>query len=93
MKKTLIILSMGALLAACNKKTEQKTEAKDTVAVDNTTAVEKSPGGTAQFDINSIPVSNAEVGELPFSAFPKDWNLRTNRYKEVMTCCFFHLTA
>lgn len=30
MKKTQIILSIGALLAACNKKAEQKT---DTVAI------------------------------------------------------------
>ncbi|UKB82333.1 hypothetical protein LF887_15105 [Chryseobacterium sp. MEBOG06] len=72
MKKTLIILSIGTLLAACNKKAEQKANAaKDTVAIENTTATEKSPGGTAQFDINSVPVSTAEVGDFPFFSLPK----------------------
>lgn len=67
MKKTLIILSMGALLAACNKKAEKNTDTtQDTVATDTTTAAEKSPGGSTQFDINSVPVSNAEVGDFPF---------------------------
>lgn len=72
MKKTLIILSIGALLAACNKKAEQKTDAtKDTVAIENTTATEKSPGGKTQFDINSVSVSTAEVGDFPFFSLPK----------------------
>ncbi|MCJ7932511.1 MAG: OmpA family protein [Chryseobacterium sp.] len=72
MKKTLIILSIGALLAACNKKAEQKTDAsQDTVTIEDTTATEKSSGGTTQFDINSVPVSTAEVGDFPFFSFPK----------------------
>ena len=93
MKKTLIILSMGAMLAACNKKTEQKTEAQDTVAVDNTTAVEKSSGGTAQFDINSIPVSNAEVGELPFFSFPKGLDFQNKPVQRSYDMLFFPLNG
>lgn len=72
MKKTLIILSIGALLTACNKKTEQKTDAaKDTASIKNTTAAEKTLEGANQFDINSVPVSTAEVGDFPFFSFPK----------------------
>lgn len=71
MKKTLIILSIGALLAACNKKSEQKTDtAKDTVTIGNT-ALEKPAEGAAHFNVNSIPVSTAEVGDFPFFSFPK----------------------
>lgn len=71
MKKTLIILSIGTLLAACNKKSEQKTDtAKDTATIGNT-ALEKPTEGAAHFNVNSIPVSTAEVGDFPFFSFPK----------------------
>ncbi|WP_185225864.1 OmpA family protein [Chryseobacterium indologenes] len=91
MKKTLIILSIGALLGACNKKTEQKTEAaKDSVAIGNTAGTEKSPGET-QFDINSIPVSTAEVGELPFFSLPKGLEFQSKPVQRSYDMLFFPL--
>ncbi|ASE61903.1 flagellar motor protein MotB [Chryseobacterium indologenes] len=91
MKKTLIILSIGALLGACNKKTEQKTEAaKDSVAIGNTAGTEKSPGET-QFDINSIPVSTAEVGELPFFSLPKGLEFQNKPVQRSYDMLFFPL--
>ncbi|OCA78797.1 flagellar motor protein MotB [Chryseobacterium contaminans] len=92
MKKTLIILSIGALLAACNKKAEQKTDAaQDTATVENTAATEKSPGETAQFDISSIPVSNAELGELPFFSFPKGLESQNKPVQRSYDMLFFPL--
>ena len=89
MKKTLIILSIGALLGACNKKAEQKTEAaKDSVAIGNTAGTEKSPGET-QFDINSIPVSTAEVGELPFFSLPKGLEFQNKPVQRSYDMLFF----
>ncbi len=91
MKKTLIILSIGALLGACNKKAEQKTEAaKDSVAIGNTAGTEKSPGET-QFDINSIPVSTAEVGELPFFSLPKGLEFQNKPVQRSYDMLFFPL--
>ncbi|ATN05842.1 flagellar motor protein MotB [Chryseobacterium indologenes] len=91
MKKTLIILSIGTLLTACNKKTEQKTEAaKDSVAIGNTAGTEKSPGET-QFDINSIPVSTAEVGELPFFSLPKGLEFQNKPVQRSYDMLFFPL--
>lgn len=94
MKKTLIILSMGALLAACNKKSEQKTDsAQDTVAIENTTATEKSSEGTTQFDINSVPVSTAEVGDFPFFSFPKGLEFQNKPVQRSYDMLFFPLNG
>nr|WP_315034111.1 OmpA family protein [uncultured Chryseobacterium sp.] len=72
MKKILIILSIGALLAACNKKTEQKKDSShDTITIGNNITTEKPSGETSNFDINSVPVSTAEVGDFPFFNLPK----------------------
>ena len=92
MKKTLIILSIGALLAACNKKSEQKTgTAQDTVAIETPTAIEKSSGGTNSFDINSIPVSTAEVGDFPFFSFPKGLEFQNKPVQRSYDMLFFPL--
>lgn len=92
MKKTLIILSIGALLAACNKKSEQKTNtAQDTVAIEDNRAAEKSPEEITQFDINSIPVSSAEVGELPFFSFPKGLDFQNKPVQRSYDMLFFPL--
>ncbi|SIS60422.1 hypothetical protein SAMN05421786_101443 [Chryseobacterium ureilyticum] len=92
MKKTLIILSIGALLAACNKKSEQKTNtAQDTVAIEDNRAAEKSPEEITQFDINSIPVSSAEVGELPFFSFPQGLDFQNKPVQRSYDMLFFPL--
>lgn len=92
MKKTLIILSIGALLAACNKKAEQKTDAAhDTVAIEDTRAAGKSSGGTTQFDINSVPVSTAEVGDFPFFSFPKGLEFQNKPVQRSYDMLFFPL--
>lgn len=92
MKKTLIILSIGALLVACNKKSEQKTNtAQDTVAIEDNRAAEKSPEEITQFDINSIPVSSAEVGELPFFSFPKGLDFQNKPVQRSYDMLFFPL--
>lgn len=92
MKKTLIILSIGALLVACNKKSEQKTgTAQDTVAIETPTAIEKSSGGTNSFDINSIPVSTAEVGDFPFFSFPKGLDFQNKPVQKSYDMLFFPL--
>lgn len=94
MKKTLIILSMGALLAACNKKAEKNTDTtQDTVATDTTTAAEKSPGGSTQFDINSVPVSNAEVGDFPFFSFPKGLEFQNKPIQRSYDMLYFPLNG
>lgn len=94
MKKTLIILSIGALLAACNKKTEEKTEAaKDTVTIGNTTATEKSPGETPQFDINSVPVSTAGVGDFPFFSFPKGLDFQNKPVQRSFDRLYFPING
>lgn len=92
MKKTLIILSIGALLASCNKKSEQKADAaQDTVAIENTTVTEKSSGGTTQFDISSVPVSTAEVGGFPFFSFPKGLGFQNKPVQRSYDMLFFPL--
>ncbi len=94
MKKTLIILSIGALLAACNKKAEQKTDtAYDTVAIDTPTAIEKSSGATTQFDINAVPVSNAELGDFPFFSFPKGLDFQNKPVQRSYDRLFFPLNG
>lgn len=94
MKKTLIILSIGTLLAACNKKAEQKTDAAhDTVAIEDSRAAEISSGQTPQFDINSIPVSTAEVGDLPFFSFPKGLDFQNKPVQRSYDMLFFPLNG
>jgi len=68
---TLVALSM--VLIACNSKEarmEQRSEPADTITTEAKTTA---PVASGEFDITTIPVSEAKLGEFPFINPPKDY--------------------
>jgi outer membrane protein OmpA-like peptidoglycan-associated protein len=73
MKKQLLSIAATMLVIACNNASKQDAANSDSTAAQATTtetaATPKSTSST--FDINSIPVSDKELGAFPFFSFPK----------------------
>lgn len=67
MKKSFILLSSTIVLLSCDKKQENTTVTNNDIQVTEETSKENS-----KFDINSIPVSTADLGDFPFFTAPKD---------------------
>jgi outer membrane protein OmpA-like peptidoglycan-associated protein len=74
MRKVFLVLTAIALITACKNGEKQAENGKDTTAAapetssNNPVATTNTP--SAGFDINSIPVSEKELGKFPFFSFP-----------------------
>lgn len=65
-KSVLIIFVTGLILISCKKNTETVKPAEN--SKDSITEATESKTG---FDINSVPVSDKELGDFPFFSFPQ----------------------
>lgn len=73
MKKTLcLIFAVGALIS-CKKETqENKNTAVTTEAQTETQTETQVDSNASNFDLNTIPVSDIDLGDFPFFTAPKD---------------------
>lgn len=75
MKNRIIALAaLTIILAACNSKEarlEQRSEPADSVTTETKTTTPTAASG--EFDITTIPVSEAKLGEFPYVMPPKDY--------------------
>ena len=73
--KVITLISFCFFVFSCSKKDEKPIEENSVENVQtNDTITTKIPlkTDTIAFDISTIPVSNAELGEFPFLALPKN---------------------
>jgi len=75
MKSRIIALTaLSIVLVSCNSdktRPEQRSEPADSVAVE--IKADKASDTSGEFDITTIPVSEAALGEFPFVSPPKDY--------------------
>ncbi len=72
MKKTLLTFIVGSFLLSCTnntRKTDEGTSAEDSIVTEEVKGEEAEM--VSSFDINSIPVSDKEIGDFPFFSFPE----------------------
>ena len=87
----LVIAGLALLIVSCNngEKKHQEGGSQDTITTD--TSGTKRPDGSGKFDINSVPVSDNELGEFPFFSLPKGVQEQNKAIKRNFDMLFFPL--
>lgn len=88
----LVIAALALLVISCNgndKKQENNTQDTLQTETENT----KQPDNSGKFDINSIPVSDKELGEFPFFSLPKDVEEQNKPIKRSFDMLFFPING
>ena len=92
MKKTVLILAFSALIISCNQANKQQ-ENNESNAVE--TSVEANEGKTeeanssAEFNIENIPFSTADIGDFPFINLPEGLESMNKPLERKFDVCFF----
>lgn len=96
MKKTVLILGLSALIISCNQANKQQ-ENNESNAVE--TSVEANEGKTeeanssAEFNIEDIAFSTADIGDFPFINLPKGLEARKGAIQKNFDVCFFPING
>lgn len=96
MKKTVLILAFSALIVSCNQANKQQ-ENNESNAVE--TSVEANEGKTeeanssAEFNIEDIAFSTADIGDFPFINLPKGLEARKGAIQKNFDVCFFPING
>lgn len=91
MKKTALILGLAALMVSCNQSAKQQENTTDSLAVtmkSNEVKTEKTKT-TADFNIEDIAFSTADIGDFPFINLPKGLEDNKGAIKSKFDVCFF----
>ena len=85
----LVIAGLALLVISCNNKAEKQTENnKDSLQTE--IPDDKQPDNTSgKFDINSVPVSDKDLGEFPFFSLPKGLEEQNKAIKRSFDMLFF----
>jgi outer membrane protein OmpA-like peptidoglycan-associated protein len=85
----LVIAGLALLVISCNKKVENQAENnKDSLQTE--VPIDKQPVDTSdKFDINSVPVSDKELGEFPFFSLPEGVEEQNKAIKRSFDMLFF----
>lgn len=101
MKKVSIQLALTAMMSvmifSCNSsqnKNEESSEQNETTVEGNTNLEENNPNPssaieTPPFDINSIPISTADIGDFPFFSLPQDMKEQNKAINRKYDMLFF----
>lgn len=96
MKKTVLILGLSALIISCNQANKQQ-ENNESNAVE--TSVEANEGKTeeanssAEFNIENIPFSTADIGDFPFINLPEGLESMNKPLERKFDVCFFPING
>lgn len=96
MKKTALILAFSALIVSCHQANKQQ-ENNESNAVE--TSVEVNEGKTeeanssAEFNIEDIALSTADIGDFPFINLPKGLEARKGAIQKNFDVCFFPING
>ena len=88
----LAIATLALLVISCNKKTEKQLDNnQDSLQTENSNI--KQPNNPGAFDINSIPVSDKDLGEFPFFSLPKGVKEQNKAVKRSFDLLFFPING
>src|SRR5690606_3708584 len=91
MKKILLTLISVSILLSCNnsEKVDNQTTEKGATSKEDSEIVENTEINAVAFDINSIPVSTADIGDFPFFTLPKGLKNQNKPLQRNFDVCYF----
>lgn len=96
MRKTVILLAAATLLAACQQgKKAEDSKGNDSTAIDSTAidSVATTSSTPKTFDIESIPVSSADIGQFPYFTLPEGLVTQNKPLERKFDVCFFPING
>ncbi|WP_159634984.1 OmpA family protein [Sphingobacterium composti Ten et al. 2007 non Yoo et al. 2007] len=96
MKKIVLILGLSALIISCNQANKHQENNESNA---EETSVEANEGNTeeanssAEFNIEDIAFSTADIGDFPFINLPKGLEARKGAIQKNFDVCFFPING
>jgi OmpA-OmpF porin, OOP family len=95
MKKTVLLIALGTMIISCNQKTKENQnpeisgeQKEQTSGNDQANHDEKKT-----FNIESIPYSNADLGNFPFFTLPEGLKEQNKPLQKKFDVCFFPING
>lgn len=96
MKKKVLILAISALIVSCNQANKQQENDKSNVVETSVEADEvktEDVNSSAEFKIEDIAFSTADIGDFPFINLPKGLEARKGAIQKNFDVCFFPING
>jgi len=95
MKKIAFILGLSALIVSCNQSTKNQEIVTDSteVTVEANEAKTEEANTVADFNIEDIAFSTADIGDFPFINLPKGLEARQGAIQKNFDVCFFPING
>lgn len=95
MKKTAFILGLSALIVSCNQTAKEQENTAD--ATENTVEVNEvkteEANASADFNIEDIAFSTADIGDFPFINLPEGLEANKGAIQSKFDVCFFPING
>lgn len=96
MKKTVLILAFSAWIVSCNQANKQQ-ENNESNAIETSVEADEvkteEANSSAEFNIENIPFSTADIGDFPFINLPKGLEARKGAIQKNFDVCFFPING
>ncbi|WP_149524424.1 OmpA family protein [Sphingobacterium hotanense] len=96
MRKKVLILAISALIVSCNQANKQQENDKSIVVETSVEADEvktEEANSSAEFNIEDIAFSTADIGDFPFINLPKGLEARKGAIQKNFDVCFFPING
>ena len=95
MKKTALIFGLSALMVSCNQTVKQQEGTADSteVSIESNQSKIEEVNSSAEFNIENIPFSAADIGDFPFINLPEGLEVDKGAIKSKFDVCFFPING
>lgn len=95
MKKTALILGLSAVIVSCNQSVKQQEITPDSteVTVEVKEVKTEEVNSSADFNIENIPFSAADIGDFPFINLPEGLEAGKGAIQRKFDVCFFPING
>lgn len=95
MKKTALIFGLSAFIVSCNQSIKQQegTEDSTEVTVEANEVKTESANSSAEFNIEDIEFSTADIGDFPFINLPEGLEAHKGAIQSKFDICFFPING
>jgi outer membrane protein OmpA-like peptidoglycan-associated protein len=88
----LVITGLALVIISCNNRSEKQQD-NNQDSLQTETSNTKQSDDSGKFDINSVPISNEELGEFPFFSLPKGVEEQNKPIKRSFDMLFFPMNG
>lgn len=95
MKKTALIFGLSALMVSCNQSVKQQEDTEDSteVTVETNEVKTEEANSSADFNIEDIAFSTADIGDFPFINLPEGLRSMNKPLERKFDVCFFPING